>query len=195
MVSLSLSLSLGSQALPARRFAKNLDKRSHDMLISVQLLQVSEHTARGDIVSAILCPWKAIANQIEKDPDFLWHFPKYPRKFEEFVAGTYERDGYSVTLTPASADGGLDIIAEKSGFGAVRIIDQCKAFRKGRSVGLNDVRAMMGTLSRFPNASKAVITTTSRFSPGVRKEWSDHIPFRLELREGGDLLELISKLK
>ncbi|WP_108836575.1 restriction endonuclease [Tateyamaria sp. Alg231-49] len=120
---------------------------------------------------------------------------KKPRAFEEFIAATYDKAGFKVTLTPRSNDGGKDVIAEKSGFGAIRILDQCKAFSQGHKVSANDVRAMAGTLMLNTNASKAVISTTSVFAPGVWTEWESYMPFRLELREGKDIFEWLSSVE
>ena len=42
--------------------------------------------------------------------------------------------------------------------------------------------------------AKAVVTTTSVFAPSVQKEWASFIPFRLELREGKDILDWIKSV-
>ena len=91
-------------------------------------------------------PWTAIFNQLENHPELLPEFASSPENFEQFIAGAYDKAGYLVTLTPRSGDGGRDIVAEKRGYGAIRILDQCKAFSKGRRVGQNDVRALLGVL-------------------------------------------------
>jgi restriction system protein len=142
-----------------------------------------------------LGPWgfrRSVAGvkSLEDRPlELLFSFARNHREFEEFIAATYEKNGFTTTLTPSSGDLGRDIIAEKQGWGAIRLIDQCKAFDRGRKVSPNDVRAMMGTLLREQNASKAVISTTSTFAPSVRDEWRDFMPYRLELREGSDILD------
>lgn len=166
-------------------------KREHDALIGFQLLEIREHVDQGSIVTALALPWQSIVTKLETDPAFLYQFVQAPEKFEEFIAASYELDGFSVTLTPRSGDRGRDVIAEKKGFGAIRILDQCKAFSKGRRVELNDVRAMIGVLSLDRGASKAVISTTSDFATGVTKsdEFRDLIPYRLELRNGEALTE------
>jgi restriction system protein len=48
---------------------------------------------------------------------------------------------------------------------------------------------MWGVLDRDRKASKAIITTTSTFAPGVLKEFKDSMPSRLELRDGAQLRE------
>jgi hypothetical protein len=56
------------------------------------------------------------------------------------------------------------------------------------------VRALLGVLPLHPNVSKAVITTTALFAPGVEKEVSALIPYRLELKDGPRLREWLMGL-
>ncbi len=134
-------------------------------------------------------PWEAIFRQITDDPESIFRFTKDPRAFEEFIAETYRLDGYEVELTPRSNDGGVDVIARKDGFGAIKIFDQAKAYSEVRKVSANDVRAAYGVLSMAQDASKVVITTTSDFAPGVYREFDRFMPTRLELRHGQNLID------
>jgi restriction system protein len=59
-----------------------------------------------------------------------------------------------------------------------------KLYKPGLLVTAEEVRALWGVLDRDRRASKAVMTTTSGFAPGVRKEFADSIPTRLDLRDG-----------
>jgi len=127
----------------------------------------------------------------------LFQFAQSPTRFEEFIAASYEMAGWErVILTPRSGDGGRDVIAEKSGFGSLRFIDQCKAFSKGNLVGHNDVRAMIGVLSTDHSANTALISTTSDFAPGVEKDQAIQslVPNRLELRNGANLLSWLDNV-
>lgn len=157
------------------------------VLVQTALLNLGPKTAQGQIVQAVTVPWIRICREIEKNSRFLFEFPRDPRKFEEFIAGAYEQDGWEVELTPASGDLGRDVIATKPGLMAIRILDQCKAFSPGRVVEANDVRAMAGVLLRDQNVSKGVVTTTSSFAPGIAKEFDNLMPYRLELRDGAAL--------
>jgi hypothetical protein len=51
-----------------------------------------------------------------------------------------------------------------------------------RRVPADDVRALYGVLNINQNVSKAVITTTALFAPGVQEEFKPVMPNRLELR-------------
>ena len=54
----------------------------------------------------------------------------------------------------------------------------------------NDVRAMLGTLTGS-NASKGIVTTTSRFAPGIESDagLKPFVPYRLELKDGPTLTQ------
>jgi restriction system protein len=109
-----------------------------------------------------------------------------PRKWEEIIAGAWGLAGYKPKLTPRSADGGYDVDVEATldGVGSVRIYDEVKAYAPENPVPAEVVRAAVGVLSIRPNVSKAIITTTSTFAPGIAKDEDIQrlIPNRLELR-------------
>ncbi len=156
-----------------------------------------EKNKEGELIRALAIPWMAIAMEIERDPEFLFRFAQNPRKFEEFIAATYERAGWPhVVLTPGSGDKGRDVIATKPGIGSIRFLDQCKAYSPGNLVTHDDVRAMFGVLNLNPNASKAIITTTSDFQPRITTsdEFQAVMPHRLELRNGAQLREWLKEI-
>jgi Restriction endonuclease len=62
-------------------------------------------------------------------------------------------------------------------------------------VRADDVRALLGVLTRDQNVSKGVITTTATFAPGVVAEMAPFIPFRLELKDGARLMEWLNGLR
>jgi restriction system protein len=114
---------------------------------------------------------------------------------EELVAGAYKRQGCpQVELTPRSGDKGRDVIATWPGIGSVRIIDQVKAYGQGRKVPADDVRALLGVLTRDLNVSKGIVTTTSSFAPGVEDEMKPFMPNRFELKDGPRLVEWLKSL-
>jgi restriction system protein len=151
----------------------------------------------GQIIECLSIPWLEITRQLEKDPEFLYQFTKHHRKFEEFLAATYDRMGFTVTLTPSRGDRGRDVIAELKGEINIRILDQAKAYSPNHLVTHDDVRAMLGTLSSDLNSSKGIITTTSDFQPGILKEPElvKFMPNRLELKNGAQLTEWLTKVR
>ena len=197
MVGMGIGIGLGFSNQNRAAVIKDVKEQSHELLLQAEITEETGRTNEGAIVQALSVPWLAIFESIKSQPQLLFSFAQHPEKFEEFIASAYEKDGWDrVILTPRSGDGGRDVIAEKGGFGAIRFIDQCKAFSKGRLVGQNDVRAMLGVLSADNNASKAVVTTTSDFTPGISTDEAiqQFVPNRLELRNGDKLIEWLSSI-
>lgn len=163
------------------------------LLIQAVVLPESP-TSEGTLVRAVAVPWLEIVELFQRDPKSVFEFDW--RKWEEIVAGAYEMAGFTVTLTPRSGDGGRDVIAEKSGYGAVRILDQVKRYSPGQLVDATDVRAMLGVLHADPRATKAVVSTTAGFAPGifVERAISQYLPTRLELRDGQALIGWLSEI-
>lgn len=166
--------------------------------LPVLLLQAivlrGERTTEGTLIEAIAPPWFEIVALLQKDPSVAYQLP--PERWEEMVAGAYQRWGFEeVTLTPRSGDYGRDVIAVKRGFGAVRIINQVKAYGPTHLVTANDVRALIGVL-QCDGASKGVLTTTSDFAPGLHTDplVIPHIPARLELMNGRALFDQLEGL-
>ena len=110
------------------------------------------------------------------------------------MAGAYREYGWTVTLTPRSGDRGRDVIAHRDDIGSIRVLDQVKRFAPGHVVGAGDVRELLGVLTLDQKASKAVLTTTTTFAPGVYTEFAPVMPTRLELRDGKALREWLGRL-
>lgn len=174
----------------------SIPETSPELLIQC-LIESDQETSEGILIQTISLPWMKILREIQHDHGFLMQFLGHPRQFEEFIAGVYSVQGFDVTLTPRSGDGGRDIIASKKGFGAVRFLEQIKCYKPGHLVTHDDVRAMLGVLSADqPRASKALITTTSDFQPTVMtcEQFKPFIPYQLELKNGKKTLEWLKSI-
>lgn len=128
------------------------------------VLERVERTDDGFIIEAVSLPWLALMKKLAMDPAFIHQLT--PEQLEELIAASYDRAGYHTTLTPRSGDKGRDVIAEKRGIGAIRIIEQVKRYRPGHRVTADEVRALHGVLTLDQSASKGIVTTTSDFAPG-----------------------------
>jgi hypothetical protein len=143
-------------------------------------------------------PFYDILRRSVDDEHFLTYFSEHHREFEIFIADCYKLAGWEkVELTPQRGDGGRDVIATRKDVGTIRILEQTKAYRPGRLVTHNDVRAMIGVLGIDHNASKGIITTTSDFQPLVMtsSEFTQFMPYRLELRNGARLRKWLSEIR
>jgi restriction system protein len=102
---------------------------------------------------------------LKKHPEMVWKLPS--RKFEEVVAEILDRQGYEVSLTPASGDGGFDIYAaRKEGLGQFLYLVECKRYVPPNKVGVEIVRSLYGVL-QAKRATAGAIVTTSFFTAGA----------------------------
>lgn len=166
-------------------------------LLLQAVITLGEKTSEGRIIESVAPAWLEIARLMQGDPSIIYQIDA--RKWEEIIAGAYERAGFDeVILTPRSGDHGRDVIAVKRGLWTIRVIDQVKAYGHGHLVPANDVRALIGVLVTDQAATKGLVTTTSDFAPKI---WEDpsikpYLPYRLELVNGTELvrrLDLLSK--
>jgi restriction system protein len=165
-----------------------------DLLLQAVVVRLGPKTNEGDLIEAVEPAWFELAKLIEADPSAMHKI--HHRKWEEIIAGWYENRGFKVTLTPRSADLGRDVIAEKTGVLCIKIIDQVKAYGPDRRVTANDVRALLGVLNSDHSASKGLVTTTSKFAPGIidDKFIKPYIPTRLELVDGEELMKRLGDI-
>lgn len=84
------------------------------------------------------------------------------RGFELKLAMVFRRAGWSVTLTPASNDAGVDFWLETSN---ERTIVQCKHWSK--PVGVASARELLGTMTST-KTSKGILASVSGFTAGTR---------------------------
>ena len=90
------------------------------------------------------------------------------KDFEDVVARIFEENGFHVQVTQRAKDGGKDIIAtfDMNGIPAILYIE-CKQYNRRRPVSVKIVREAYGT-QVADHIGKAVIVTTSRFSPEAK---------------------------
>jgi restriction system protein len=164
-------------------------------LLSLVVVRPYKKTAEGQLVSAVTIPLMTIVKAILENPSVMFEFS--PRRWEAFVAATYDASGLfdEVTLTPSSGDSGQDVIAVKKGFGSVRIIESVKRYRPKHKVTAKDVREIVGVISSDRQASKGVISTTWQFAPRIKNDplIKPLLPTRLELVNGEALIERIKQ--
>lgn len=126
----------------------------------------------------------AFLRQAAHDPRLVFEMP--PRRFEELVAELLERRGYTVTLTPATRDGGKDMYAAKrDDIGSFLYIVECKRHAPDRPVGVGVVRALHG-VAQHERVNAAMVMTTSYFSAPARELAAD-LRYQMSLKDYFDL--------
>jgi restriction system protein len=165
------------------------------ILIPDKILVPDKPTKEGILVRATTAFFDYILNYVDGNWSRILEFDD--RQFEEIIAGYFHTLGYKTTLTPRTGDLGRDVIAETNGLGCVRILGSAKRYTFGHLVPASDVRDLMGALSIDPNASKAMLITTSDFAPRLSDDpgLMAAQPFRLELVNGRELQERLKELR
>jgi len=111
------------------------------------------------------------------------------RQFEHLIKSLYTRMGYKTELTPATRDGGRDVIAIRDLIGQKeKIAIECKLYT--HTVGVEVVRSLRGVVA-YENFNRGVLFTTHRFSePAEKLSKSDDI---IELVSGEQLVILLNE--
>lgn len=105
-----------------------------------------------------------------------------PRKFEELIADMWRNQGYEVTLTPSTRDGGMDVIAvRKEAIGTMMVLVECKRYAAENKVGVEVIRSLNGVVQQ-KGATRGVIATTSYFTKGVT-DFRNDVQFRIGLAD------------
>ena len=162
----------------------------NSLILNCTIVNFGEKQEEGQLIKAVSLPWFAILREIERNDKYVLQFARYPRKFEEFIAGAYERSGWrDVIVTPQSRDRGRDIIisATLPGVGRIQIVDELKAYSIDHTVTAKDVSRLAWVLQRDSEVSKGIVTTTSKFAPSVYDEFKGLLGGRLELKDGKQL--------
>lgn len=113
-----------------------------------------------------------------------------PREFEELVAEVFSQQGYNVEITPATRDGGCDIIATKEISGIpYMILIECKKYSARHKVDVQLVRSLLGVQSDR-KANKAILVTSSLFTRDARQfaERQEHL---ISLVDINDLMDMM----
>lgn len=143
----------------------------------------------GDLIASVR-PRIAFAKdvlieQLRRQPDELYNLPS--RRFEELVADLLGNMGWRVELTPATRDGGKDILAFlQTDLGEILCLVEAKRHGRGRKVGVGLVRTLYGTLCDY-QANSAMLITTSSFTRDAR-EFQQRHRYQLSLKDYSDLI-------
>lgn len=128
--------------------------------------------------------WERVLVGLQENPEEMYRLE--PRQFEELVGELLSRQGYQVTLTPMSRDGGRDLlVASQSGLGDFLYLVECKRFAAHRPVSIGIVQRLYGVVAA-ERATAGIVVTTSSFSRPAR-DYQSALARQLSLIEYGDL--------
>jgi len=134
--------------------------------------------------------WDEIIRCLAKQPNDLYSLD--PRKFEELIAELLCRDGLRVQLTPATRDGGRDILAFlDTSIGSHLHLVECKRFAPHRPITVELVRNLYGVVEA-ERATSGLLVTTSHFTRDALS-FRQIVRHRLTLRDCEDLKEWLRR--
>jgi HJR/Mrr/RecB family endonuclease len=133
---------------------------------------------------------RSTVEEMLQNPDRLYQMT--PRNFERFVCELFRGLGYKTTLTGATRDGGVDILAEKIINGMPhRYVVQCKHTRKPKKkLGVAYARELLGVLADRA-ATAGILVSNALFS----KETLQFLKRNAERLFGFDLQGLITLMR
>ena len=105
------------------------------------------------------------------------------RDFEKLIGLLLEDQGWSVVVTKATRDGGIDVVATKedTDIGLIQSVWQAKKYSPNNKVKLKDVREL-SAVREEQKATKGVIVTTSHLTRDAI-EWVNRDIYRLSYKE------------
>ena len=104
--------------------------------------------------------------ELSENPELL--HDTNPREFEQIVAELLASFGWQVNVTPASKDGGYDILGITTDGSELQTswAVECKKYRKDRKIGVELIRQLLG-VKEYLGIPNAVLVTTSGFTSGA----------------------------
>ena len=168
--------------------AESMDAEQLRRVLAGHLYDLKDTSAEKELISAakpiIISANEAMIKALQKQPGDV--FKLTPREYEELVAELLNDMGYDVTLTPATRDGGKDILASfRTDCGEFLCLVEAKRYRQDRKIGVSLVRELYGTLCDY-QANSGMLVTTSSYSKDARALQKKH-KYQLSLRDYTDV--------
>ncbi len=113
-----------------------------------------------------------------------------PYEFEHFIAELWTRMGWETTVSSASTDKGVDVIARKETPYEQTLLIQAKRYGPNSTVGLPDIQQYSSLRHQYDDVDKVLVVTTNEFT-GQARELADQL--NVKLINGNDLAELIAE--
>ncbi len=185
------------------RGAKEIFTRRHELREDwwnqprKKLYGLKEQTTKKKIIE-LIAPKIITTNDsliltLKKRPSDLYGIT--PRQFEEVIADLLTDMGMDVELTPATRDGGKDILAfMKTDIGRFLCLVEAKQYDKRRPVGVSLVRSLYGAVWDHHQATSGMLVTTSRFAKPA-EEFQERHKYKLSLKDYDDVVSWLLKYK
>lgn len=114
-----------------------------------------------------------------------------PYEFEEFVAEVWELQDWKTSVSQASNDQGVDVVAEKNdGMVNQRLAIQVKRYSAGNKVGRGEIQKYHSMKVQDSSADAAVVVTTGKFTSQAEDWANEH---NVKLIDGDDLVNILEE--
>ena len=151
-----------------------------------------KHNANA-FVHHVISVNQCLTDKVIENPDFLYKMTS--RQFEEFVAEMLEKKGYSVHITPATRDGGKDVIIAKQDFFSYLFYVECKKYAPDHHVGIDIIQRLYGVISA-EHATGGIIATTSSFTRDAKDYIRKHnLSRQISLQDYNCIFNALQDLK
>jgi HJR/Mrr/RecB family endonuclease len=162
--------------------------KSRSQILYEDLLLSSFPETTSEIVTVSKAQWSRVLEELNRDPTSIFGMSSF--EFEQLIAHLLDSQGYSVTLTKQTRDGGKDIlVATPTALGDLLYLIECKKYSPQNPVGVSLVRELYGVVER-ERATAGVLVTSSNFTTDALK-FREPISHRLTLHDYTKLQEWI----
>lgn len=134
-----------------------------------------------------------LLDELAKNPELLHNLSSYD--FERVIARIFEKQGFSVEITPRTRDGGKDIFIAKQGLASFLFYVECKKYAPNKPVGIDVIQRLYGVISA-EKANGGFIATTSYFTKPAEdyvKEYN--LEHQLTLQDYNKISDILKSLQ
>lgn len=113
-----------------------------------------------------------------------------PTAFEQFVADLWEAQGWNTTVSRASGDEGIDVVATRRYPHRQKALIQAKRYQADNTVGAPEIQQYGSLYQQEDDVDQVVVVTTSSFTRDAEARAAD---LDVDLVDGRRLLELLGR--
>lgn len=131
--------------------------------------------------------------ELAKNPKLLHNLSSYD--FERVIAKIFEKQGFSVEITPKTRDGGKDIFIAKQGLASFLFYVECKKYAPNKPVGIDVIQRLYGVISA-EKANGGFIATTSHFTKPAEDYIEEYnLEHQLTLQDYNTISDILKSLQ
>lgn len=130
---------------------------------------------------------------LSQNPDFLYSLTPY--NFECIMAKIFEKNGYSVKITPQTRDGGKDIFIAQNDVCSYMLYVECKKYSPNHHVGVDIIQRLYGIISA-EKATGGIVATTSYFTQPAKDYIKKHnLNHQITLHDYNTIIDNLKSIK